>query len=102
MGVVGTASRIASLGNGDDTQATEFKRYLGTPAKDNEYTKISSLVANKYMSDGSNIYGNVQSVEMMTSIETLYDCADTLETADQRLTRYKLAKTLALEASKKE
>ena len=56
--VVGTASRIASLGNGDDTQATvfkvdkaegsEFKRYLGTPAKDNEYTKISSLVANKY------------------------------------------------------
>jgi hypothetical protein len=102
-------SLISSIGNGDDTQTTVFKgddakgvvfkRYLGTPAADNGYTKINSLGANKYMADGSMIKGSVQSIELMTSIETLYDCADTLETADRRLARYQLAKALAREAA---
>merc|ERR1711871_289882 len=81
-----------SIGLGDDTQTTVFKderargdvfkRFLGAPARDKKYDFLYSLANNKYMQDGSTIGGNVFSVELKTSVETLSDGAATIENSD--------------------
>jgi len=85
-------SLISVIGLGDDTQTAVFKdedaeggvkkAFLGTPARDGKYDLLYSLATNKYESDGSTIGGNVYSLEMKTSMETLSDCATTIEGSD--------------------
>lgn len=90
MGLIFEGDSIVSvIGLGDDTQTAVFKdedadgdvkkAFLGTPAKDGKYDLLYSLASNKYEADGSIIGGNVYSVEMKTSMETLSDCAATIE-----------------------
>merc|ERR1711871_1690130 len=60
-----------------------FKRFLGSPARTSKYDLLYSLASNKYMNGGATIGGNVFSVEMKTSVETLSDCAATLSATSE-------------------
>ena len=85
-------SLISVIGLGDDTQTAVFKdeeaegdvkkAFLGTPARDSKYDLLYSLATNKYGADDTTIGGNVYSLEMKTSMETLSDCAATIENSD--------------------
>merc|ERR1711871_634022 len=95
-------SLMMSVGLGDDTQTTVFKenhadgdvfkRFLGSPANSGKYDLLYSLASNKYMSDGTTIGGNVLSVELKTSVETLSDCAATVHQQNKKVTTKKATK----------
>ena len=88
-------SLISTLGFGDDSQLTVFKgdncegqvfkRFLGTPATSNRSTQLYSLSEKNYMYDGSSLEGNIRSVKMKTSTETLSDCSKTVSGSDMKL-----------------
>merc|ERR1711871_1571233 len=92
-------SLVMSVGLGDDTQTTAFKndhadgdvlkRFLGSPANSGKYDLLYSLAANRYMADGTTIGGNVMSVELKTSVETLSDCAATVHQHSEKVTSKK-------------
>jgi hypothetical protein len=95
-------SLVMSVGLGDDTQTTVFKenhadgdvmkRFLGSPANSGKYDLLYSLASNKYMSDGTTIGGNVRSVELKTSVETLSDCAATVHPQKKKVTTMKASR----------
>ena len=88
-------SLISTVGYSDDSQLTVFKedncegqvlkRLLGTSAASNKLTQLYNLSRNRYMYDNSLIEGNIRSIKMQTSTETLSDCSNTVRSTQMDL-----------------